>query len=134
MSILVTPRLKRQISRMANANGTTMSAMAEHLIETAITMRTMLDAMDKTLEEITAGTLDTAMRKRGLVSRRIVTGGKSWVIWADPDFPVAASGFEEWTPEELEAQRARENSAPATVYTDEQLDAMLAAKQKEQSK
>src|SRR6516165_3022070 len=108
LSLLITPRLKRRIAQLADSNGTTLSSQAEYLIETAITMTTMLDAMNKTLEQITAGTLDTAMRKRGLVSRRIVTGGKSWVIWADPDFPVAASGFEEWTPEELEAQRARE--------------------------
>jgi hypothetical protein len=131
--LLITPRLKRRIAQLADSNGTTLSNQAEYLIETAITTMTMLDAMNKTLEEITAGTLDTAMRKRGLVSRRIVTGSKSWVIWADPDFPIAASGFEAPTAEELEAQRARETE-PATKYTDEQLDALWAEQHKEQPK
>jgi hypothetical protein len=80
------------------------------------------------LEEITAGTLDTAMRKRGLVSRRFVIGGKSWVIWADPDFPIPASGFVEPTAEELEAQA----KAPTLELGDDELDRLWAEQHKEE--
>ena len=133
LSLLVRPALKRLVDQMATANGTTQSAAAEFLIEQGIAVRQVLDAMGKEVEDIAKGNADAALRRRGYQSHRVVAAGRAWTVWAEPDFPLAASGFEGWTEEEREAMRAGQEE-PAREYSDEELDAMLAAKQKEQSK
>jgi len=133
LSLLIRPALKRQIDRLATINGTTLSAQAEYLIEQGLAVRQVLDAMGKEVEDIAKGNADAALRRRGYQSHRVVAAGRAWTVWAEPDFPLAASGFEGWTEEEREAMRAGQEE-PAREYSDEELDAMLAAKQKEQSK
>ena len=133
LSLLIRPALKRQIDRLATINGTTLSAQAEYLIEQGLAVRQVLDAMGKEVEDIAKGNADAALRRRGYQSHRVVAAGRAWTVWAEPGFPIPTSGFEGWTAEEAEAMRARQEG-PAREYSEEELDAMWAAKQKEQSK
>jgi hypothetical protein len=103
LSLLVRPETKRLVDRLATRDGTTQSAMAEYLIEQGIAVRQVLDAMGKTLEEIEQGNTDGAMRRRGYVSHRIMAGGRTWLLWTEPGFPIPTSGFKPWGPGELKA-------------------------------
>jgi hypothetical protein len=135
LSLLIRPPLKKLIDRLATANGTTLSAQAEYLIEQGLAVRQVLDAMGKEVEDIAKGNAEAALRRRGYQSHRVIAAGKAWSVWTEPGFPllIPTSGFEGWTAEEAEAMRARQEG-PAREYSEEELDAMLAAKQKEQSK
>jgi hypothetical protein len=129
LSLLVRPALKRLVDQMATANGTTQSAAAEFLIEQGIAVRQVLDAMGKEVEDIAKGNADAALRRRGYQSHRVVAAGRAWTVWAEPGFPMRTSGFEAWTAEEEQGI-----AGPTKEYTEEELNALWAAKQKEQSK
>jgi predicted transcriptional regulator len=114
LSLLVRPDIKRLVDKLATANGITQSAQGEMLIEHGITVRQVLDAMGKELEEIERGNFDAAAKRRGYNRHRILVGDKAWSLWTEPGFPIPTGGFKPWREGELEATYPDYETAPAS--------------------
>jgi hypothetical protein len=89
LSLLVRPEIKRQVDKLATANGTTQSAQAELLIIQGLNIQRVLDAMGKTAEEIESGNVNAALSRLGYRPRREWIGDRAWTSWCEPGHPRA---------------------------------------------
>jgi hypothetical protein len=139
IGVLVSAATKTLIVQSAKASGRTISREVEHLIERALHYDRLLNSMRTTLGEMEKGNVEAALWRLGFTPVRpfkdgqpvAKEGGGYWTVWAEPGYPgIQRSGFEGWTEEEQAA--LAERTEPARNYPDEELDAMWAAKQREQ--
>lgn len=114
LSLLVRPKIKRLVDKMAAADGITQSAQGEALIEQGLAVRKALDAVDRDTAEIEKGHVEGVLRRKGYTPIYTVKDGKGWKLWAEPGFPgIQRSGFELWQPGELEAAYPDYKDTPA---------------------
>ena len=85
LGLRVSAAIKNRIDADAHANGRTQSAQAELMLEKLYAYEATLAGMKVTLEEIEAGNVDAALRRRGYHPLRSPHG----IIWLPPG---AASG------------------------------------------
>jgi hypothetical protein len=90
--LLVPPELKARIEKAAIANGRTMAAQAEALLEQGFMAADLLASMNTTIPALARRLAEKNFRDRGYRQIRDAHGG---AIWLPPGHPTAppASGF-----------------------------------------
>jgi len=91
LSLLVTPALKARVERAAIANGRTMAAECEALIEQGFVVADVLASMNTSIPKLAQRAAEKNFRDRGYRPIRDPRG----TIWLPPGHPAAppASGF-----------------------------------------
>ena len=92
LSLLVTPALKARIEKAATANGRTMAAECEALIEQGFVVADLLASMNTTIPALARRLAEKNFRDRGYRPVRDAHGG---AVWLPPGHRAAppASGF-----------------------------------------
>jgi hypothetical protein len=93
LSLLVRPDIKRDVDKLATANGRTQSAEAEALLERALAVESTLKWMGTTLPKLKQDLAEANFRERGYTWEHTPHGK----IFYPPGHPSAppTSGFEE---------------------------------------
>lgn len=89
LGLKVTAEMKRQVDAAALLSGRTQSQEAEMLMEDAVKYRTVLAAMNMTMEQIAKGKIDAAFRAAGYTAVHSTHGN----VWVPPGYPIERSGF-----------------------------------------
>jgi hypothetical protein len=88
IGVLVSPKVRKALTKSAAANGHTLTSEAERMIEKAFWYDGILAD-----EKLKFAAIETGLFRYGYIPLELIdANGKTWAAWARPDFAALAIG------------------------------------------